>query len=264
MLGSSGEAEDAVQEAWLRLTRSDPGGTEIGNLGGWLTTVVARICLDTLRSRTTRRETPLPHQLVELPATDPGPAEQAVQADALGAALVVVLDTLAPAERTAFVLHDLFGVPFDEIAPVVGRSVPATRQLASRARRRVRGGDVPANSDRERRRRVVAAFLAASRDGDFAGLLAVLDPDAEVRPDAAAIAMGTDATATGADPVARFFVGRAKAARLALLDGAPGAVWMVGHDVRVAFCFTTVADRITRIDLVADPDALAALEVELL
>ncbi|MGI8457746.1 MAG: sigma-70 family RNA polymerase sigma factor [Propionibacteriaceae bacterium] len=265
MLGSGAEADDAVQEAWLRLSRSraDDGRSEIGNLDGWLTTVVARICLDALRRRRTRRETPIEH-VPETPSIEPGPDEQVIQADAIGAALVVVLDTLAPAERTAFVLHDLFGVPFEEIAPVVGRSVPATRQLASRARRRVRGGPATADPDRERQRRVVSAFMAASRGGDFAGLLAVLDPDAVVRADAVAAGMGAEPEIAGATEVARAYTGRAQALRLALLDDLPGGVWMVGPDVKVAFCFTTVKERITRVELVADPDVLAALEVELL
>lgn len=266
MLGSGADADDAVQEAWLRLSRSTTGdraGTEIGNLDRWLTTVVARICLDVLRQRGTRRETSI-EQAPDVPTIEPGPAEQAVQADAIGAALIVVLDTLAPAERTAFVLHDLFGVPFEEIAPVVGRSVPATRQLASRARRRVQGGSATSDPDRERQRRVVAAFLAASRGGDFAGLLAVLHPEAEVRADGTAAAMGAESLIAGAAQVARAYTGRAQALRLALLDGVPGGVWMVGPEVKVAFSFTTVGEQITRLELVADPGVLAALEVELL
>src|SRR5205807_1468412 len=190
MLGSMPEAEDAVQEAWLRLSRSDTG--EIENLGGWLRTVVARVCLDMLRSRRSRREEPLETHQPESAADDAhriDPEEETLLAESVGLALLVVLDTLAPAERLAFVLHDMFAVPFDEIAPIVGRSPAAARQLASRARRRVQGATA-GGADVERRRAVVDAFLAASRGGDFAALLALLDPDIELRADAAAVAMG--------------------------------------------------------------------------
>src|SRR5215467_14199689 len=176
MLGSSSEAEDAVQEAWLRLARSDTAAVE--NMGGWLTTVVARVCLDMLRSRRSRREdyvgSWLPEPVVSI---ENGPEDEAVLADSVGLALLVVLETLTPAERLAFVLHDMFGLPFDEIAPIAGRSSEATRQLASRARRRVQGADVNPDADLAEQRRVVDAFLAASREGDFDGLIAVLDPD---------------------------------------------------------------------------------------
>ena len=191
LLGSRNEADDAVQEAWLRLSRADTSG--VANLGGWLTTVVARVCLDMLRARKSRREEPLgvypPAQTVG-GARGTDPEHEALMADAVGFALLVVLDTLAPAERLAFVLHDLFAVPFEEIAPIVGRSPTAARQLASRARRRVRGGSAAPQADRTRQRTVVNAFLAASRSGDFDALLALLDPDVVLRTDRAVVLAG--------------------------------------------------------------------------
>src|SRR6478672_133849 len=187
MLGSMAEADDAVQDAWLRLARAD--ATAVDNLGGWLTTVVARLCLDRLRARTARREEPmgvhLPEPIVSSPDAAPGPEDEAILADSVGLALLVVLDRLTPAERLAFVLHDMFAVPFEEIAAIVGRSEDAARQLASRARRRVRGGGAP-DPDLVRQREVVEAFISALRAGDFEGLLAVLDPDLVVRADMAA------------------------------------------------------------------------------
>ena len=373
MLGSRSEADDAVQEAWLRLARSDVDGVD--NLRGWLTTVVARVCLDMLRSRTSRREEPLTTD--ERVAPEPGPEGEALLADSVGAALLVVLDTLAPAERLAFVLHDLFAVPFDEIGAIVGRSPAAARQLASRARRRVQGvgtetdaeadpsplaepprpgvdeaavgglhptaggpdgaagqaaarGGGPAAESRTgqavagdrspavagragargggasatqgtdvgagahdalavgegaraaaieaargrgaefprddagsaRRREVVAAFLAASRGGDFAALLALLDPDAVARADAAAVVAGAEAEVRGATAVAGTFAGRAKAARLALLDGEPGLIWTYRGEVRMAFAFTVLDGRVTDVELIADPARLAGMGVE--
>jgi RNA polymerase sigma-70 factor, ECF subfamily len=260
MLGSRAEADDAVQEAWLRLARSDVD--DVDNLRGWLTTVVARVCLDMLRSRTSRREETLTTDVRVAP--DPGPEGEAVLADSVGAALLVVLDTLAPAERLAFVLHDLFAVPFDEIGAIVGRSPTAARQLASRARRRVQGAGVAADdADRPAgRQEVVAAFLAASRAGDFAALLALLDPDAVARADAAAVLAGAEAEVRGADAVAGTFAGRAKAARLALLSGAPGLIWTHRGEVRMAFAFTVVDGRVTGIELIADPARLVAMGVE--
>jgi RNA polymerase sigma factor (sigma-70 family) len=269
MLGSRAEADDAVQEAWLRLARSDVDGVD--NLRGWLTTVVARVCLDMLRSRSSRREEPLTDD--ERVAPDPGPEGEAVMADSVGAALLLVLDTLAPAERLAFVLHDLFAVPFDEIGAIVGRSPAAARQLASRARRRVQGtgegsaaepGATVGEPDAAvaRRREVVAAFLAASRGGDFDALLALLDPDAVARADAAAVAAGADAEVRGAPAVAGTFAGRAKAARLVLLDGEPGLVWSHRGEVRMAFAFTVLDDHVADIELIADPARLAAIGVE--
>jgi RNA polymerase sigma factor (sigma-70 family) len=258
MLGSRAEADDAVQEAWLRLARSDVDGVD--NLRGWLTTVVSRVCLDMLRSRTSRREEPL--AVDERTAQEPGPEGEAVLADSVGAALLVVLDTLAPAERLAFVLHDLFAMPFDEIGAVLGRSPAAARQLASRARRRVQGADPDDDGEPARRREVVAAFLAASRGGDFAALLALLDPEAVVRADAAAVVAGAEAEVRGAAAVAETFSGRAKAARLALLDGEPGLVWSHRGEVRMAFAFAVVDGRVTDIELISDPTRLAAMGVE--
>jgi RNA polymerase sigma factor (sigma-70 family) len=257
MLGSASEAEDAVQETWLRLHRSDT--SEVDNLSGWLTTVVARVCLDVLRSRKSRREEPLP---VADPAGGVDPEQEALLADSVELALLVVLDTLTPAERLAFVLHDLFAVSFDEIAPVVGKSSAATRQLASRARRRVRAGG--AAPDRDRGRAVVEAFLAASRDGDFAALLTLLDPDVVVRSDHAATAAGSAAEVRGRDAVAAFFNGRAKNARRALVDGLAGAVWAPGGTPRVVFDFTIADGRIVGVDVLADPDVVTGLELELL
>ncbi|MFE5464308.1 sigma-70 family RNA polymerase sigma factor [Nocardia sp. NPDC056564] len=256
ILGTGVEADDAVQEAWLRLSRSD--AAEIDNLGGWLTTVVARVCLNMLQSRKTRREEPLDdHEPAELVT---GPEHEAVLGDSIGLALLVVLDTLTPAERLAFVLHDMFAVPFDEIAPIVGKTSAAARQLASRARRRVQGAR--AGVDRDRQREVVEAFLAASRGGDFGALLTLLDPDVVLRVDAAAMATGAIG-ALGADAVAQTFSGRAQAARLALVDGRAGAVWSVRGTPRVVFEFTVSHGRIVAIDLLADTDTLDRLELEI-
>lgn len=266
MLGSSAEADDVVQEAWLRLGRTDEADT-IDNLAAWLTTVVSRICLNALRARATRREDPLEAQEVERGEGPVDPADEAVTSDSLGLALMVVLDRLAPAERLAFVLHDLFTVPFDEIAPIVERTPAATRQLASRARRRVREADPRATeaADRERRREVVEAFLAATQGGDFEALLTVLDPEVVVRSDAAAIAMGSEPEVIGARAVASLYAGRAKAARLALLDGTAGVVWTHAGTLKVAFAvevdLTTDPPRITGIELVADEERLASMDV---
>jgi len=283
MLGSRAEADDAVQEAWLRLARTDVDGVD--NLRGWLTTVVSRVCLDMLRSRTSRREDPLADD--ERVAPEAGPEGEAVLADSVGAALLVVLDTLAPAERLAFVLHDLFAMPFDEIGTVLGRSPAAARQLASRARRRVQGvgsdePDPDANGGGSgglaaddglaggaapdpgvgRQREVVTAFLTASRGGDFTALLELLDPEAVVLADAAAVIAGAEAEVRGAAAVAATFVGRAKAARLALLDGEPGLIWTHRGEVRMAFAFTVLDARIAGIELIADPARIAAMGVE--
>jgi RNA polymerase sigma-70 factor (ECF subfamily) len=257
MLGSSAEAEDAVQEAWLRLARSDV--STVDNLGGWLTTVVARISLDLLRARRTRREEPMPE--TDPVAGDPDPEREALLADAVGPALLVVLDTLAPAERLAFVLHDLFAVPFDEIATILDRSPASARQLASRARRRVQGAPPPEAPDPHRRREVVAAFLTASRTGDMTGLLALLHPDVTLRADGAMVASGADAEVLGPDAVAGVFAGRAKAARLALLDGEPGLIWQHRGEVRVVFAFTVVEGAVTDIEMIGDPGRLAELDV---
>ena len=282
MLGSRAEADDAVQEAWLRLARTDVDGVD--NLRGWLTTVVSRVCLDMLRSRTSRREDPLADD--ERVAPEAGPEGEAVLADSVGAALLVVLDTLAPAERLAFVLHDLFAMPFDEIGTVLGRSPAAARQLASRARRRVQGvgsdepdpdgagvesgglaadvggADNATPDPAGRQREVVTAFLTASRGGDFTALLELLDPEAVVLADAAAVIAGAEAEVRGAAAVAATFVGRAKAARLALLDGEPGLIWTHRGEVRMAFAFTVVDGRVAGIELIADTGRLAAMGVE--
>ncbi len=262
MLGSRSEADDAVQEAWLRLSRADT--SEVQNLGGWLTTVVARICLDMLRSRKSRREDPLgPH--VPEPAVDPEALESEAQlADSVGAALLVVLETLTPAERLAFVLHDMFAVPFEEIAPIVDRTPAAARQLASRARRRVQGASPVPDGDLPRRRRVVEAFLAASRDGDFEGLLTVLDPEVVFRADAVATKMGSPAELRSAAAVANLFKGRAKAARAALVDGVPGIAVIFGGHLRVVLNLTMTGERITGIEAMADPATLGELDVALL
>ncbi len=259
MLGSMSEADDAVQEAWLRVSRSGTSGVE--NLGGWLTTVVARVCLDLLRSRKSRREEPLGVHLQDPIAN---PEHEALLADSVGLALLVVLETLAPAERLAFVLHDMFAVPFDEIAPIVGRSPGAARQLASRARRRVQGAATVADSDRARQREVVDAFLAASRGGDFAALLTLLDPDVVLRADRAAVEMGSAKEVRGAAAVAGTFSGRARVARPAIVNGAVGAVWTQSGQPRVVFAFTITGGTIVGIDLLADPERLRQLDLAIL
>jgi len=270
MLGSRAEADDAVQEAWLRLSRVD--AREVENFAGWLTTVVARVCLDVLRARKTRGEQPL--EDAPEPALDcnEGPEQEAELADGVGIALLVVLETLAPAERVAFVLHDMFDLPFEEIAPIVGRSPIAARQLASRARRRVQGASMTPEADRARQRELVSAFLAASRGGDLVALLEVLDPDVALRADAAAVQAsasrpGAPALAPvvhGAAAVADTFKGRAKAARLALIDGAVGAVFAPGGEPRVAFEFAIEDGRIVEMGLVADPLRLRQIELAML
>jgi RNA polymerase sigma factor (sigma-70 family) len=271
MLGSLHEADDAVQESWLRLNRSDVSGVD--NLRGWLTTVVARVCLDMLRSRKSRREEPLGAQEPEPSAThDEGldPEQEAVLADSVGLALLVVLEKLAPAERVAFVLHDMFDLTFDEIAPIVGRSATAARQVASRARRRVRGASVP-DTDRSRQREIVDAFLAAARAGNFAALLAVLDPEVVLRADSVAVQKSAAGLAGDAPPlaqevrraaaVAQTFSGRARAAQPALVNGAPGLVWAPGGQPRAVLRFTVLRGRIAAIDLIADPEHVRQLDV---
>ena len=263
MLGSTDEADDAVQEAWLRLQRT--GSTGVDNLGCWLTTVVGRVCLDMLRRRGARREEPLELHPSD-PAGGPEPEREAVLADSVGLALLVVLDTLTPPERVSFVLHDLFAVPFADVAAVLDRSPAAARQLASRARRRVRSAapDAAGPADARRRREVVQAFLAAAREGDFAGLLAVLDPDVVLRADAAVPVLGGLERLSGDEAVARAFLGKAQAARAALLDGAPGAVFAADGRLRGALEFVVSGGRITAVDVVSDPVVLAALDVVLL
>jgi RNA polymerase sigma factor (sigma-70 family) len=272
MLGSPAEADDAVQEAWLRLSRADT--SDVANLGGWLTTVVARVCLDMLRSRTSRREVPLgarpgePDGQENPAAAAPAgtdPEQEAVLADSVGLALLVVLETLAPAERVAFVLHDMFAVPYDEIGAMLDRSPSATKQLASRARRRVQGTATVPDTDLFRQREAVGAFFAASRNGDFEALLAMLDPDVVVRPDRAASKAGSLHEVRGAEAVAATFARRrATGARLALVDGIPAAVWAPGGTTRVVFRFTFVAGKITAIDTLADPEVVGRLDVAIL
>ena len=268
MLGSGHEADDAVQEAWLRLSRTDADTVE--NLGGWLTTVVSRVCLDMLRSRTAKRETPAEEAPEAVSASSP--EDEAVLADSVGVALMVVLDTLTPAERLAFVLHDLFAVPFEEIAPIVERSPEAARQLASRARRRVQGGGV-ASADRQRQQEVVEAFLAASRQGNFEALLKLLHPDAVLRADAAAVkaavanrdrgAPALEPEKLGARAVAETMVGRAVGAQLAIIDGQPGAAWAPNGRPRALFCFQVTDGLVSGIEIRLDPDAVSEMEVEL-
>jgi RNA polymerase sigma-70 factor (ECF subfamily) len=261
MLGSATEADDAVQEAWLRLSRA--GGDDIDNLGGWLTTTVARVCLDVLRARKARREEALESEDIELEtetsnASDP--ELDAVVADSVGLALLVVLETLSPAERIALVLHDMFDLSFEEIAPIIGRSPVAARQLASRARRRVKGADVD-EADLGRQRRVIDAFLAASRSGNVEALLAVLDPNVVVRSDPAAVRMGSVPELRGAGAVATAFKGRAQAARSAFVDGQAGAVVAPKGRLLLALRVTLAGDRIAEIEAIADRERLGQLDV---
>jgi RNA polymerase sigma-70 factor (ECF subfamily) len=265
MLGSVTEAEDAVQESWFRLNRSET--SQVENMRGWLTTVVARVCLDMLRARRARREDTvgdeLPEPIVTLP-TENSPEDEALLADSVGLALLVVLDTLTPAERLAFVLHDMFGMPFEEIAPIVERTPAAARQLASRARRRVRGATPTSEPDVKQQRRVVDAFLAAARGGDFEALVAVLDPDVVFRADRGRLALaGSLPVVTGAAEVAEQVLSRAptfaRFARPAIVNGTAGLI-VVSHDRLIAVLgFTVSDDRIVELDLVADPDKLSAL-----
>jgi RNA polymerase sigma factor (sigma-70 family) len=247
MLGSTAEADDAVQEAWLRLSRADDG---IDNLSAWLTTVVGRICLDMLRQRTARREDDYAYA-EEQPTAEPDPEQQALMADSVGLALLVVLETLSPAERLAFVLHDLFAVSFDEIAPIVGRSPDAARQLASRARRRVHNkSEISERSDPK----IVDAFLTAARGGEFATLLTMLDPDVEIRLEGVI-------KQRGADAVARFFSGSAQAAHTALIDGATGFVVVVDGTTLGVVRVTVEGGRITDFDATRDPAKIAELAI---
>ncbi|WP_406277293.1 sigma-70 family RNA polymerase sigma factor [Streptomyces sp. NBC_00191] len=265
MLGSRNEAEDAVQEAWLRLHRSDPDTVE--NLSGWLTTVVGRVCLDMLRSRTSRREDLL-DEPPSMSVTDHrgvvDPEQEVLLADSVGLALLVVLDTLDPAERLAFVLHDMFALPFDEIAPIVDRTPAAARQLASRARRRVRGAARVPEPDVSRQREIVDAFLAAARGGEFDALLTVLDPDVVLRADSTAVRAGATGLVRGASAVADTFSGRAQLAQTALVDGAVGAVWAPRGRPLVVFGFTITDGKISAIDLVAEPERLRRLDLAFL
>jgi RNA polymerase sigma-70 factor (ECF subfamily) len=269
MLGSRAEADDAVQEAFLRVARA--GASGVDNFAGWLTTVVARVCLDMLRERKSRRELPGDGEIESLPAAD-DPEREKLIADSVGVAMLVVLETLTPAERVAFVLHDIFNVSFDEIATVIARSPMAARQLASRARRRIQGAPAEPEADRARQREVVGAFLAASRGGDFAALLAILDPDVVLRADAAAVqaSLGQargDMPALapeirGRDLVGNIFRGRAKAAQLALVDGDTALVFAPGGYPRLLVDFVIENGRIVEIGFIADAERIAAREVK--
>jgi RNA polymerase sigma-70 factor (ECF subfamily) len=260
ILGSSSDADDAVQEAWIRFSRSDT--TAVDNLGSWLSTVVSRVCLNMLQARRSRPQPALEPDLPELRSESPesDPEQQALLADSVGLALMVVLDRLSPAERVAFVLHDVFAIPFDDIAPILDRSTAATRQLASRARGRVRHQEASLQAERRRHAELVEAFLAAARDGDFEGLLSLLDPEVVLRADERAVALGAPREARGADPVGAF-ARRARGATPALLDGAAAAVWIQRGELRVVYAFMTNAGRITAIDLIADPDRFEELDL---
>jgi RNA polymerase sigma factor (sigma-70 family) len=268
MLGSVSEADDAVQESWLRLSRSDT--REVDNLPAWLTTVVARVCLDMLRSRKSRREEPLgPHLPEPIVSREDGvdPEHEALLADSVGLALLVVLEHLGPAERLAFVLHDMFGVPFDEIAPVVGRSPAAARQLASRARRRVQGAAPMPDADVARQREVVNAYLAAARDGDFEALVAVLDPNVVLRVDGGHLRPGDSKEVRGASAVAEQAFGYARLARFArpaLVNGAAGFVVAPQGRPFAVIGFTVARGRIAEIDILADPARLRELDLTVL
>jgi len=262
MLGSASEAEDAVQDTWLRLNRTD--AAEIENLGGWLTTVVARVCLNVLRSRDHRREEPLDAAFSEPADSTVDPAADAVLADSVGLAMLVVLDTLAPAERLAFVLHDMFAVPFDEIAPLIDRTPAAARQLASRARRRVQGRSTAAEPDLARRRQVVDAYLTAARGGDFAALLELLHPDVVLRADKAAGPSREPIFLRGASVVARGAAAasvRAAVTQLALVNGGIGLVMADEGRPSVVLAFAFVDGKISEIDVIADRERLRGLDL---
>ena len=282
MLGSLAEAEDAVQEAWLRLNGVDTATIE--NLGGWLTTVVSRVCLDTLRGRRLRREEPIEAQVPEprvVRGEGADPESEALLADSVGVALLVVLDTLTPAERLAFVLHDLFGMPFDEIGSIMGRSAAATKQLASRARRRVRGSPAPSDAGRARQREVVEAFLRAARVGDLDGLLDVLDPDAVLRIDAAArvdgvvrvdvpaAEVGTAREIRGAATWAPQLIALSRGLGLrsvqpALINGSVGVILAPRGQLVRALIFTVRDDKVTRLEAIGDPARLRELDIAVL
>ena len=270
MLGSRSEAEDAVQEAWLRLSRAAPDGIE--NLTGWLTTVVGRVCLDLLRTRKMRHEEVIGSE-AEAVANDDNAEREVALADSIGMAMLAVLGTLSPPERVAFVLHDMFNLPFEDVAAIVGRSPAAARQLASRGRRRVQGQPAMPETDRARQREIVNAFMLASRGGEFSALLAVLDPSVVVRADAAAIALSAARATQGApeltgpetrgpEHVAGLFHGRAKAARLASVDGAPGLVVVLGGELIAVFEFTIEDGAIVEIVLTSDARTIRAMALE--
>jgi RNA polymerase sigma-70 factor (ECF subfamily) len=266
MLGSATEADDAVQEAWLRVNRADT--SEVENARGWLTTVVSRICLDMLRARQARREELVDGWLPEpiiTPFEDSDPEHETLMAESVGLALLVVLETLSPAERLAFVLHDMFGMPFEEIAPIVERNVAATRQLASRARRRVRGAGEPRPQSLGQQRKVVEAFLAASRNGDFEALVELLNPDVVLRADAGTTGPPVPREVRGSDEVAKLVLARgtpvARFGRPAIVNGRPGAVVVLPDRVFSVVAFTIVGGRVTEMDLLVDPDKLRGVRV---
>ena len=265
LLGSASEADDAVQETWLRLSRSDT--SDIENLSGWLTTVVGRICLDMLRSRTRRREEPLSPTSEHVPDTV-NPEIEALQAESVGFAMEAVMERLSPPERVAFVLHDAFAVPYEEIAGIIDRSPEAARQAASRGRRRVRGASEDHGvKDEASHRHIVEAFFSASRAGDFQALLALLDPDVVLRADAVALRMGArtgwlESELEGAEAVAKQFDGQAQAAQPALIDGTPGAIWAPGGKPFVAFELAIRNGRVAEIHLTANPERLRQLRIE--
>jgi RNA polymerase sigma-70 factor (ECF subfamily) len=258
MLGSHAEAEDAVQESWLRLRNAD--SARIENMGGFLTTLVGRECLDRLRARNRRREEP--HETGSLEAVDGAdPAGEALLADSVGAALMIVLELLSPAERVAFVLHDVFAVPFDEVGEILERSPDAARQLASRARRRVQDSAPTTDVDFVRHREVVDAFLRAARGGDFDALMQLLDPDVVLTPDAAAVGMGSLRETLGAPDVAAALSGGAQGARLAIIDGVAGFVWMPGGHLRGVVEFALRGDKIVAINVTGNQERIAAFDV---
>lgn len=266
ILGSRTEADDAVQEAWLRLTRTDTA--ELENVRAWLTTVVGRLCLDMLRARKSRAEEPLAPTAIETRPSDHDAERDLELADSVGLALLVVLDSLAPAERVCFVLHDLFNLSFGEIAPIVNRSSAAARQLASRARRRVQGSAHP-DDDLARRRDILNAFLEASREGNFSALLALLDPEVTLRADRATLERARQHPGApelmpemhGGTVIAKIFEGRARNCRPALIDGAPGLVIAPDDHIRLAMEFIIEHDRVTEIDLIADPSIIERLQI---
>ena len=263
MLGSLSDAEDALQEAWLRVAAAD--ASVVANLEGWFTTIVARVCLDMLRSRKSRREEPL--DLGNLGVAADGPEQEAMLADSVGLALLVVLDTLPPAERVAFVLHDTFGWPFDQIAAVTGRSPAAARQLASRARRKIQGPPAAPPVRLARQRQVAEAFLTAARGGDLGGLLAVLDPEVVLHADAAVVPSGAPITIHGAAAVARNARAasvRSRFSGVALVDGTPGIVMATRGRLAIVLAFTVADDKISRIDVIADPSRLRELHLAVL
>jgi RNA polymerase sigma-70 factor (ECF subfamily) len=262
MLGSHAEADDAVQETWLRLRRNDPA--DIENVGGLLTTVVGRVCLDRLRARRARPEDPVDDLAAgATSAVDPAadPVDEALLAESVGTALMLVLDRLGPAERVAFVLHDVFAVPFDDVAGILGRTPDASRQLASRARRRLQGSTPDGRLDVMRQRDVVDAFLRAARGGDFDALLQLLDPDVVMVPDAAAISMGSLRETRGAEAVAHALSGGARAAQRALVDGVAAWLWAPGGQIRGVVQFTVRGDRIVSIAVTGDADRIRELEI---